>query len=300
MVYESQMMKLARGASAAHGELLEVIFLDKTKYDSRLAFSDGTILPVKHRQAGYDISRESYAYQVARELGGTDPFSLLTFGYSGTGPTCYSTFLRTAGFRSPDVEDVDPPLKLRKDGSRVRGTVRGDWIEWEDGGEKTPLKYGMRVEEKHCVSCGALMPTNALYCPKCGVKQDGASEKKEGGGQKILYIDATTGRKKMMTPEDLVKQEEAKSEAREFNERAVQLMRQRRFDEAIRELKKAAELYPYEAMIFMNLGVSYAEKGQFEEAIKYLEKALSIDPRNERVRRNLETVKTAREKKTRW
>lgn len=299
MVYESQIMKLARGALVAHGKLVEVIFVNKSTYDSRLVFSDGTILPVKHRQAGYDISRESYAYQVARELGGTDPFSLLTFGYSGTGPTCYSTFLRWAGVRSPEVEDVEPPLKLRADGSRVRGTVRGGWIEWEDNSEKTPLKYGTRVEEKHCVGCGALIPTNALYCPKCGVKQDGVSEKKEGGGQKILYIDATTGRTKTMTPEELVKQEEAKSKAREFNERAVQLMQQRRFDEAIRELKKAAELYPYEAMIFMNLGVSYAERGQFEEGIKYLEKALGIDPRNERVRRNLEDVKRARERKIR-
>jgi tetratricopeptide (TPR) repeat protein len=296
MVYESQMIKLTRGAVAAHGKLLEVIFMNKSTYDSRLVFSEGTILPVKHRQAGYDISQESYAYQVAIELGGTDPFSMLTFGYSGTGPTCYSTFLRTAGFRNPDVEDIEAPLKLRTDGSRVRGMVRGDWVEWEDGSEKTPLKYGTREEEKHCVSCGALISTDALYCPKCGVKQDGANEKKEGGGQKILYIDATTGRTKTMTPEELVKQEEAKSKAKEFNEHAVQLMQQRRFDEAIRELKKAADLYPYEAMIFMNLGVSYAEKGQFDEGIKYLEKALSIDPRNERVRRNLENVKRARER----
>ena len=294
MVYEGQMMKLARGALSAHDELLEVVFVNKSAYDSRLVFSDRTILPVKHRQAGYDISREFYAYEVARELGGTDPFSLLTFGYAGTGPTCYSVFLRTAGFRSPNVEDVEPPLKLRADGSRVRGTVRGEWVEWEDGSERTPIKYGTRMEEKHCVGCAALIPMDALYCPECGVKQEGASEKKGGGGQKILYIDATTGRTKTVTPEELVKQEEAKNKAREFNEHAVQLMQQRRFDEAIRELKKAAELYPYEAMIFMNLGVSYAEKGQFEEGIKYLEKALSIDPRNERVRRNLEAVKRAR------
>lgn len=134
MVYESQMVKLSQGAIAAHGELKEVVFLKANK-DSLLVFSDGTVLPVKHQKAGYDIRRESYAFEVAAELGGTDPFSLLAFGYSGTGPTCYSTFLNIAGFKSTNVEDVEAPLKLRRDGSKVRGTWRGESIEWEDGSE---------------------------------------------------------------------------------------------------------------------------------------------------------------------
>jgi len=136
------MMKLASGAATLHGKLIEVIFVDKSTYDSRLVFSDGTILPVKHRATGYDIGRESYAFPIARELGGTDPFSLLTFGYSGTGPTCYETFLRSLGFQSPNVEDIEPPLKLRPDGSTVSGTEHGEWIEWEDHSDKTPLEYG--------------------------------------------------------------------------------------------------------------------------------------------------------------
>jgi len=143
--YERQMIELARGATATHGSLNEVIFVDKSGYDSRLIFSDGTILPVRHRSAGYDIGRETYAFPIARELGGTDPFSLLTFGYSGTGPDCYETFLSSLGFKSADVVDIDPPLKLRPDGTRVSGTVSGDWIEWEDGSDKTPLEYGKSI-----------------------------------------------------------------------------------------------------------------------------------------------------------
>jgi len=142
MPYEQQMIRLAGEATAAHGSLNEVIFVNKNTYDSRLVFSDGTVLPVKHRLAGYDIGRESYAFPIARELGGTDPFSLLTFGYSGTGPSCYETFLSSLGFKNPNVEDIVPPLKLRPDGSRISGTVRGNWIEWEDGSENTPLEYG--------------------------------------------------------------------------------------------------------------------------------------------------------------
>lgn len=146
MPYERQMTELARGATAAHGSLNEVIFVDKRNYDSRLVFSDGTVLPVKHRLAGYDIRRETYAFPIAGELGGTDPFSLLTFGYSGTGPDCYETFLSSLGFKEPNVVDIDPPLKLRPDGSRVSGTVSGDWIEWEDGSDKTPLEYGKSIQ----------------------------------------------------------------------------------------------------------------------------------------------------------
>jgi hypothetical protein len=123
MAYESQMIALARGAVALHGELKEVLFLSKNK-DSMLVFSDGTTLPVEHRRYGYDINRESYALRLAGELGGTDPFSLLAFGYNGTGPACYAAFLNAAGFKGANVVDIAPPLKLRGDGSTVNGTRR--------------------------------------------------------------------------------------------------------------------------------------------------------------------------------
>jgi hypothetical protein len=120
MAYESQMIALAKGAMDLHGQLKEVIFLSKNN-DSILVFSDGTALPVQHGSHGYDIRREPYALRVAAGLGGTDPFSLLAFGYSGTGPACYSAFLGAAGFKQTDVVEIEPALKLRADGSKVGG-----------------------------------------------------------------------------------------------------------------------------------------------------------------------------------
>ena len=137
MVYESQMEELAKGAISLHGKMREVVLLDEN--ESLLVFSDGKVLSVESLKAGFNIRRESYALQVAAQLGGTNPFSLLTFGYSGTGPKCYSTFLSVAGFKSTNVEDIDPPLKLKEDGTRVRGSIRGESIEWEDGSD-TPVK----------------------------------------------------------------------------------------------------------------------------------------------------------------
>jgi hypothetical protein len=124
MAYESQMINLAEGAINLHGELEEVLFLKNNNKDSVLVFSDGAVLPVEHRMHGYDIRREAYAFRVAAQLGGTDPFSLLTFGYSGTGPQCYAAFLDAAGFLDTNAVDIDAPLKLKADGTRINGVKR--------------------------------------------------------------------------------------------------------------------------------------------------------------------------------
>lgn len=142
MAYDAQMIALARGALKLHGNLQEVLFLKNDNIlnkDSILVFSDGTALPVAYRFRGYDIRREKYAFAVAAQLGGTDPFSLLTFGYSWTGPECYAVFLKTAGFADPDVREVKAPLRLTRDGRRIPGVMRkgeeieGQWVAWEDG-----------------------------------------------------------------------------------------------------------------------------------------------------------------------
>ncbi len=123
MPYETQMIALSLGATALHGPLREVVFLEANK-NSILVFADGTQLPVQHRSHGYDVRQEAYAFRVAAELGGTDPFSMLTFGYSGTGPRCYSVFLRTAEFKQTDVENIEAPLILRADGTKITGVRR--------------------------------------------------------------------------------------------------------------------------------------------------------------------------------
>ena len=146
MSYETQMVKLAEGAIDVHGQLEEVVFLERDN-DSLLVFSDGTVLPVLHQKHGYNIKKEFYAFQVAAELGGTDPFSPLAFGYKGTGPTCYATFLSIAGFQSTNVEEVIPPLKLKPDGSKVRGTLCDDGsIKWEDDSQTVSTNVKEIVE----------------------------------------------------------------------------------------------------------------------------------------------------------
>jgi hypothetical protein len=128
MAYEAQMIALAKGAMKLHGNLQAVLFLKNDNKDSMLIFSDGTALPVAYRFHGYDIRSEGYAFPVAAQIGGTDPFSLLTFGYSGTGPECYATFLNAAGFVNANVKDVRAPLRLTVDGKRIGGArLQAKW-----------------------------------------------------------------------------------------------------------------------------------------------------------------------------
>ena len=134
MVYERQMRGLAREMIRFDGKLKEVAFLEKNE-DSLLVFSSGAVFSVKRCGAGLDTRVKYTIRRIAAQLGGTNPFSLLTFGYSGTGPYCYSIFLSTAGFKITNVEDIDQPLKLKLDGTQVRGAIRGESIKWEDGSE---------------------------------------------------------------------------------------------------------------------------------------------------------------------
>jgi hypothetical protein len=137
MPYERESAELARCAIQQHGDLKEVVFLSGNK-DYELVFADGTVL---HPSDDASLRREystcaSYA-AIAGQLGGTHPYSLLAFGYQGTGPGCFATFLKTAGFpvSESDIVDVSPPLRLRADGSRVSGREGDGRIEWDDQGE---------------------------------------------------------------------------------------------------------------------------------------------------------------------
>lgn len=128
-MYIDAVKELARGAIAAHGRLKEVIFVEPSR-NSLLVFFDGTIVPVDHGPAGYDISKEKYAVALAQQLGGTNPFSLLTFGNKGMHacPKCYAVFLSEAGFKHTYVANIEGPIILKPYGSMVRGTRRsGQW-----------------------------------------------------------------------------------------------------------------------------------------------------------------------------
>jgi len=132
MPYELQARQLARGAIQLHGDLREVVFIEPNT-NCLLTFSDGTVLSLQRLRDASDPGRELYALPIAMSLGGTNPFTLLAFGYSGTGPGCFSAFLSEAGFQDTDVEDIRETLKLLPDGRRIKGDVRGEQIGWEDG-----------------------------------------------------------------------------------------------------------------------------------------------------------------------
>jgi TPR repeat len=62
------------------------------------------------------------------------------------------------------------------------------------------------------------------------------------------------------------------------NERAVQLFRQGRLNEAIAELQRGVEVNPQYATGYSNLGFLYLRKGQLDRAVQCLLRALEMDP----------------------
>lgn len=100
MVYEAEMIEIARRCKARWGSLKEVIFLEANK-NSLLVFSKITI--------------------PSRDLPETD---MLAFGYSGTGSQCYATFLDALGFKRSGVSSITTPSKLKKDGTIIKGIRR--------------------------------------------------------------------------------------------------------------------------------------------------------------------------------
>ncbi len=146
MKYEPQMRELARVARKLHGQLKEVVFL-KANDKILLVFEDGSVLPARPRGGENDALeadyRNNFSSYISVGLGDTPPFQMLTFGYSGTGPDCFSVFLEAFGFAVTNVEDLEAPLRLQKDGKIVVGKVQefGDSLIWEDGGSTPTPAY---------------------------------------------------------------------------------------------------------------------------------------------------------------
>lgn len=116
--YDSNMKQLASKMQQAHGDLIEVYFIETGKYQSILHFYDGTYFPTKPG-SDRDLNILKYAFQNYNYIppdGQIDPLPLLTFGYSGTGSQCFSVFLSCFGFRLHNVDDMSSGKKLTKDG----------------------------------------------------------------------------------------------------------------------------------------------------------------------------------------
>lgn len=67
-----------------------------------------------------------------------------------------------------------------------------------------------------------------------------------------------------------------------------------RIEEAMAEYRKAIELEPGNLIVRNNLGVLYGKKGLYDEAIGEFEKVLRIDPTNAAALKNLESAKRNR------
>jgi len=81
-------------------------------------------------------------------------------------------------------------------------------------------------------------------------------------------------------------------EATRLNEAGVTLLRDGKVDEAITQLKRAAELAPSSAVIKANLGFAYDKGGKVDEAVAAYRKVLELEPGNNTARNNLGNLLT--------
>lgn len=88
MAYENEMRQLAANLSGQYGMLKAARCLPGRKIE--LVFNNTTIpLPTNH---------------------------IMQFGYSGTGPKCFQTFLQASGFSTTlqEIETVQPPHTFKR------------------------------------------------------------------------------------------------------------------------------------------------------------------------------------------
>ena len=71
--------------------------------------------------------------RIGVQVGTGSYISILTAGYNGQGPSVFSALLSSAGFAICDASILEPPVKLKKDGAKVQGTVGDNEVDWEDG-----------------------------------------------------------------------------------------------------------------------------------------------------------------------
>src|SRR5882762_6881299 len=87
-------------------------------------------------------------------------------------------------------------------------------------------------------------------------------------------------------------QEKPADEAARRNGRGAAFLRDGKVDEAITELKRAAELAPSSAVITTNLAFAYDKGGKADEAVTAYRKVLELEPANAIARNNLGNLLT--------
>lgn len=70
----------------------------------------------------------------------------------------------------------------------------------------------------------------------------------------------------------------AKENKHIFNEVAINLRKQKMYDDAIKNYKKAILVDPEDEVLYYNMARAFYEKGELEEALKYFKKSVEINP----------------------
>jgi len=70
----------------------------------------------------------------------------------------------------------------------------------------------------------------------------------------------------------------AKENKHIFNEVAINLRKQKMYDEAIKNYKKAIIVDPEDEVLYYNMARAYYEKGELENALKYFKKSVELNP----------------------
>ena len=73
---------------------------------------------------------------------------------------------------------------------------------------------------------------------------------------------------------------EVENDAKPFYDRALSHLKKSQYDEAIRELNKAIDIFPRYALAYNDRGVAYLRKQQYDRAISDFTKALDINPKH--------------------
>jgi tetratricopeptide (TPR) repeat protein len=61
--------------------------------------------------------------------------------------------------------------------------------------------------------------------------------------------------------------------------------------EALKTFEQLEKRAPFDPIVFLSIGVCYANLGKGKEAVSYVEKALKMDPENARIKDNLKGIK---------
>ena len=82
-----------------------------------------------------------------------------------------------------------------------------------------------------------------------------------------------------------------------FNECAIDLRKQKMYNEAINNYKKAIEIDPNDEVLYYNMARAYFEKGEMENAMESLKKGIKICPDFTEAKKALEFIKKKAGKK---